>query len=305
VDFVIVDAISIAEQSEKEANMIPSLSFGRTGHQSARTIFGAAAFWETPQRDVDATMDLILQNGVNHVDTASSYAQSEKLLGDWIRRHGKQFFLATKTGERTKRAAYDQIRRSLDLLHVPQVDLIQLHALHEEADWTKAFAPDGVIEAVVQAREEGLTRFIGVTGHGVPVPSFHLRSLEKFNFDSALLPYNHVMMQNPLYAENFNKLIAVCRERNVAVQTIKGVTRSPWNDVTQNRTTWYRPLEEQGDIDLAVHWVLGNEQVFLNTAGDITLLPRILDAAHRFETRPSDEQMSQLSERLKMEPLFV
>ncbi len=285
--------------------MIPTLTFGRTRHLSARTIFGAAAFWETPQRDVDATMGLILQNGINHVDTASSYGQSEKLLGDWIRRHGKQFFLATKTGERTKRAAYDQIRRSLDLLHVPQVDLIQLHALHEEADWQTAFAPDGVIEAVVQAREEGLTRFIGVTGHGVPVPTFHLRSLEKFDFDSVLLPYNHVMMQNPLYAENFNKLLAVCKERDVAVQTIKGVTRSPWNDVTQDRTTWYRPLEEQGDIDLAVHWIFGNEQVFLNTAGDINILPRILDAAHRFETRPSDEQMSQLSERLKMEPLFV
>lgn len=285
--------------------MISTLPFGRTGHQSVRTIFGAAAFWETPQRDVDATMDLVLQNGINHVDTASSYGQSEKLLGDWIRRHGKQFFLATKTGERTKRAAYDQIRRSLDILHVPQVDMIQLHALHEEPDWQTAFAPDGAIEAVVQAREEGLTRFIGVTGHGVPVPTFHLRSLEKFDFDSVLLPYNYVMMQNPLYAENFNKLLNVCKERNVAVQTIKGVTRSPWNDVTQNRTTWYRPLEEQGDIDLAVHWVFGHPQAFLNTAGDVNILPRILDAAHRFETRPSNEQMNQLSERLKMEPLFV
>jgi len=285
--------------------MIPSLSFGRTGHQSVRTIFGAAAFWDLPQRDVDATMDLVLQNGLNHVDTAASYGQSERLLGDWIRRHGKPFFLATKTGERTRGAAYDQIRRSLDLLHVPQVDLIQLHALHEESDWQTAFGPDGVIEAVVQAREEGLVRFIGVTGHGVPVPTFHLRSLEKFDFDSVLLPYNHVMMQNPLYAENFHKLAALCKERNVALQTIKGVTRSPWNDVTQDRNTWYRPLEEQGDIDLAVHWIFGNEQVFLNTAGDINILPRILDAAHRFETHPSDEQMRQLSERLKMEPLFV
>jgi len=270
-----------------------------------RTIFGAAAFWDLPQRDVDATMDLVLQNGINHVDTAASYGQSEKLLGDWIRRHGRPFFLATKTGERTKRAAYDQIRCSLDLLHVSQVDLIQLHALHEEPDWQTAFGPDGVIEAVAQAREEGLTRFIGVTGHGVPVPTFHLRSLEKFDFDSVLLPYNHVMMQNPLYAENFNKLAALCKERNVALQTIKGVTRSPWNDVTQNRNTWYRPLEEQEDIDLAVHWIFGNEQVFLNTAGDINILPRILDAAHRFQSRPSDEQMTQLSERLKMQPLFV
>jgi aryl-alcohol dehydrogenase-like predicted oxidoreductase len=285
--------------------MIPTLPFGHTGHDSTRIIFGAAAFWETPQHLVDDTMDLLLQNGVNHVDTASSYGQSEKLLGNWIRRHGKPFFLATKTDQRTKPAAYEQIRRSLDLLHVDHVDMIQLHALHEEPDWITAFAPGGVIEAVVQAREEGLARFIGVTGHGVPVPEFHLRSLEQFNFDAVLLPYNHVMMQNPPYAENFNKLVAVCKECNIAVQTIKGICRSPWNDIQQNRTTWYRPLEEQADIDLEVHWILGNPQVFLNTAGDIDILPRILDAAHRFAARPGDKQMKALTEQLKMEPLFV
>lgn len=284
--------------------MIPTQLFGHTGHESTRTIFGAAAFWDTPQNDVDATMDLILQNGVNHVDTASSYGKSERLLGDWIRRHGRPFFLATKTGERTRQAAYDQIRRSLDLLHVPQVDMIQLHALHEEPDWTTAFGPGGVVEAVIQARDEGLVRFIGVTGHGVPVPEFHLRSLAQFDFDSVLLPYSYVMMQNQRYAENFNKLLVICKERNIAVQTIKGINRSPWKDMQQNRTTWYRPLEEQADIDLAMHWVFGNPQVFLNTAGDITLLPRILESAHHFVSRPTDHQMQALSQRLQMEPLF-
>lgn len=285
--------------------MIPILPFGRTGHVSTRTIFGAAAFWDTPQKDVDATMDLILKNGINHVDTAASYGKAEQVLGDWIRRNGKPFFLATKTDQRTKRAAYDQIRRSLDLLHVDQVDMIQIHALHEDPDWTTAFGPDGVIEAVIQARDEGLARFIGVTGHGVPVPEFHLRSLEKFDFDAVLLPYNHVMMQNLRYAESFDKVLAVCKERDIAVQTIKGITRSPWNNMQQNRTTWYRPLEEQADIDLAVHWVLGNPQVFLNTAGDINILPRTLSAAQCFNTRPTEEQMKELTERLKMEPLFV
>jgi len=285
--------------------MIPTLPFGRTGHNSTRTIFGAAALWDTPQRDVDATMDLLLQNGVNHVDTAASYGRSQELLGNWISRHGKPFFLATKTEQRTKPAAYEEIRRSLDLLHVPQVDLIQLHALHEEPDWKIAFGPGGVIEAVVRAREEGLVRFIGVTGHGVPVPEFHLRSFAQFDFDSVLLPYSYVMMQNPQYALGFKKVLAVCQERNIAVQTIKGVTHSPWNDMQPNRTTWYRPLEDQADIDLAVHWIFGNPQVFLNTAGDIHILPRILEAAHRFEARPSDQQMQGLTERLKMEPLFI
>jgi aryl-alcohol dehydrogenase-like predicted oxidoreductase len=285
--------------------MIPTRRFGRTDHLSTRTIFGAAAFMDTPQGEVDATMEMILENGVNHVDTAAGYGQSERLLGDWIRRHGKLFFLATKTDQRTRQAAIDQIRRSLDLLHVDQVDLIQIHALHEETDWATVFGPGGAIEAVIEARREGLARFIGVTGHGVPVPEFHLRSLEQFDFDAVLLPYNHVMMQNPLYADPFHRLLAVCRERDVAVQTIKGITRSPWNSVQHNRTTWYRPLEEQADIDLALHWIMGNEQVFINTAGDIHILPRILDAAHRFESRPSDEQMLALTERLTMEPLFT
>lgn len=284
--------------------MIPTLPFGRTGHESTRAIFGAAAFWDTPQKDVDTTMDLILQNGINHVDTAASYGKAEQVLGNWIRRHGKPFFLATKTDQRTKQAAHDQIRRSLDLLHVDQVDMIQLHALHEEPDWTTAFGPEGVIEAVIQAREEGLARFIGVTGHGVPVPEFHLRSLAQFDFDAVLLPYNFVMMQNPRYAENFNKVLAICKERNIAVQTIKGITRSPWNNTQQNRTTWYRPLEDQADIDLAMHWIFGNSQVFLNTAGDINLLPYILKSAHNFVSSPTDHEMQDLSERLKMEPLF-
>ncbi len=285
--------------------MIPTLPFGRTGHTSTRTIFGAAAFWETPQNLVDATIEMILQNGINHVDTAASYGKSEQLLGDWIRRHGKPFFLATKTDQRTRQASYEQICRSLELLHVDHVDMIQLHALHDETDWATTFGPGGAIEAVIQAREEGLAHFIGVTGHGVPVPQFHLRSLEQFDFDAVLLPYNHIMMQNPHYAENFNRLLAVCRDRNIAVQTIKGITRSPWNDVQQNRTTWYRPLEEQPDIDLAAHWILGNPQVFLNTAGDINILPLILDAAQRFKTRPAEAQMEALADRLKMLPLFV
>jgi len=285
--------------------MIPTLPFGHTGHESTRTIFGAAAFWETPQKDVDALMDLVLQSGINHVDTAASYGQSEDLLGDWIRRHGRPFFLATKTGERTRQAAYDQIRRSLERLHVDQVDMIQLHALHEEPDWSIALGPGGALEAAIQARDEGLVRFIGITGHGVPVPEFHLRALARFDFDAVLLPYNYIMMQNPVYAQSFDKLLAECQERGIAVQTIKGITRSPWNDTQQNRTTWYRPLEEQPDIDLAMHWVLGNPQVFLNSAGDIHLMPLVLDAARRFAQRPNDRQMQDLSRRLKMEPLFT
>lgn len=285
--------------------MLPTLPFGRTGHQSTRTIFGAAAFWEIPQNDADRAMDILLENGVNHVDTAASYDGSQALLGSWIARHGRPFFLATKTEERTRQAAYDDLRRSLDLLHVDQVDLIQLHALHQEPDWSIALGPGGALEALVQARDEGLVRFIGVTGHGLDVPRFHLRALEKFDFDSVLLPYSYILMQNPRYADDFNRLLAVCQERSIAVQTIKSIVRSPWNDMQPNRTTWYRPLEEPADIALAVHWVFGNPQVFLNTIGDLALMPHVLNAAHAYESRPTDAQMQSLMDRLEMAPLFA
>jgi aryl-alcohol dehydrogenase-like predicted oxidoreductase len=284
--------------------MLPTSPFGRTGHTSTRTLFGAAAFWEIPQRDADAAMDLLLENGVNHVDTAATYDGSQALLGDWIRRHGRPFFLATKTQERTRQSAYDDLRRSLDLLHVDQVDLVQLHALHREPDWSTAFGPGGALEALIQARQEGLTRFIGVTGHGLFAPSFHLRALQQFDFDSVLLPFNYIIMQNPQYAADVRALLAVARERGIAVQAIKSIQRSAWNGMKPNRATWYRPLEEPADIELAVHWVLGEPGIFLNTVGDLSLLPHVLRAAHEYTARPSDAQMQALTARTGMASMF-
>jgi predicted aldo/keto reductase-like oxidoreductase len=250
-------------------------------------------------------MALLIQSGINHVDTAASYGRSEELLGQWIRRNGAPFFLASKTEKRTKPEAYEQICMSLDRLHVTHLDMIQIHALHEDADWNRAFGPGGVLEAVIQARGEGLVRYIGVTAHGVLAPEYHLRSLTQFDFDAVLLPYNFSMMQNPAYSSSFEKLAFECRDRNIALQTIKGLSRSPWNEKQPNRTTWYRPIEDPKEISLTVDWILGNLQVFLNTAGDITILPHILKAAQSLHHRPSDQTMHAQAERLKIEPLFT
>src|SRR5690242_920935 len=285
--------------------MIPTEPFGRTGHRSTRTIFGAAAFSDVTQADADRTMELLLRSGVNHIDTAASYGDSELRLGPWMARHRADFFLATKTGERAFQPAYDEIRRSLERLRVDQVDLIQLHNLVDPDEWATAMGPSGALEAAVRARDEGLARFIGVTGHGVTVAAMHLRSLERFDFDAVLLPYNYPMMQNPRYAADFAALLARCRERGVAVQTIKAITRAPWGDRPETAATWYAPLRDQNAIDLAVHWVLGQPGVFLNTAGDIALLPSVLDAADRFRERPSDAAMQTLVAQESMEPLFV
>lgn len=285
--------------------MIQRVPFGATGHDSSRVVFGASALGSVSKGDADRALEVLLEHGINHIDVAASYGDAELRIATWLWRNPGTFFVATKTGERTYRAAREEIRRSLDRLGVDQIDLIQLHNLVDVIEWETALGPKGALEAVVEAREEGLVRFIGVTGHGLSVPEMHRRSLERFAFDSVLLPYNYVQMRDPRYAETFETLAAVCAERNVAVQTIKSLAYRRWEGRAPTATTWYEPLRAQPDIDLAAHWVLGRPQVFLLTAGDVEILPRLLVAAERFEQRPTDEQMAELAARRGIAALFV
>lgn len=283
---------------------ISKLTFGRTGHVSTRTIFGAAALGNVTQDEADQTLDVLLQYGINHIDTAASYGDSELRIGPWMKTHRDRFFLATKTGERTYDQAKAQFERSLERLRVQSVDLIQLHYLVSEEEWKIAMGPGGALEYLIEAREQGLTRFIGVTGHDVAVTQMHLRSLDRFDFDSVLLPYNYSLMQNPAYAQGFQDVLRTAQARGIAIQTIKGITRRPYPG-QPTHGTWYEPLTTQASIDQAVHWVLGQEGIFLNTAADIHILPMIFDAASRFETRPTDEQMQALMQEWAMAPLFT
>ena len=285
--------------------MIPRTSFGATGHDSSRVIFGAAALAAVAKGDADRALELLLEHGINHIDVAASYGDAELRIASWLRRHPGTFFLATKTGERTYRGAREEIRRSRDRLGVDSVDLIQLHNLVDVIEWDTALSEGGAREAAVAARDEGLVRFIGVTGHGLSVPEMHRRSLERFAFDSVLAPYNWVQMRDPRYAEIFQALAAVCAERGVALQTIKSLARRPWEGRQHTAATWYEPLREQADVDPAVHWVLGRPDAFVCTTGDLEILPRLLDAAERFERRPPDDEMAALAQRASAEPLFV
>ena len=285
--------------------MIPLQPFGKTGQQSARTIFGAAALGRATDEEAAPVLELLLEQGINHIDTAAMYGRSERRVGAWMDRHRGDFFLATKTGERTYQKARDQFHHSLERMRVDSVDLLQLHNLVDESEWDVAMGDGGALEAAIEAREEGLVRFIGVTGHGLEVAKMHKRSLERFPFDSVLLPYSYVMMQNPQYAADFAELEQLCLERSVALQTIKGITLGPWDEQPQTHGTWYEPLREQADIDRAVHWVLDKPGIFLNTAADIELLPRILDAAHRFEQAPADAEMREMVAAQGMAPLFA
>jgi aryl-alcohol dehydrogenase-like predicted oxidoreductase len=286
------------------SDAVPRAPFGSTGHESSRCIFGAAALGRVTEAESLAALDLVLSTGVNHIDTAASYGDSELRLRPWLRDHRAGFFLATKTGERAYGPARESIRRSLDRMGVDRVDLIQLHNLVHPDEWDAALGPGGALEAAIEARDEGLVRFIGVTGHGLTVACMHLRSLERFAFDAVLLPYNVAIMRDAAYAADFERLLDVCADRGVAVQTIKGITRGPWGSKPPSAGTWYEPLTEPDDIDLAVWWVLGRS-VFLNTVGDLELLPHVLDAGRRFSTRPADGEMEELRARLQLSSLFV
>jgi aryl-alcohol dehydrogenase-like predicted oxidoreductase len=265
-------------------------------------IFGAAALGDVTKGDADRALELLLEHGINHIDVAAGYGDAELRIAPWLRDH--EFFVATKTGERTYAGAKEEIRRSLDRMGVDHVDSIQLHNLVDVIEWDIALSPGGALEACIEARDEGLVRFIGVTGHGLSVPKMHQRSLDRFAFDSVLCPYNHVQMQDPHYAETWTQLAAICEERDVALQTIKSLASRPWEGREHTASTWYEPLTEQADIDLAAHWVLGNPQVFLLTTGDVGVLPKLLDAAERFEARPSDERMNELAGK-GLTPLFT
>ena len=285
---------------------LPVAQFGRTGHASSRVIFGAAALGSMRQERADELLGVLLAHGVNHIDTAASYGDSELRIGPWMVEHRSRFFLATKTGERTGDGARAELERSLTRLQVDSVDLIQLHNLVEPAESEVAHGPGGAVEALLRARDEGLVRFVGITGHGNRIARMHLRSLERHPFDSVLLPYSFVGLQDDAYRADVEELLALCAERQVAVQTIKAVARRRWpDDHTGRRFSWYEPLPDPAAIARAVHWVLANPQVFLNSSSDARLLATILDAAEQLPTSaPSDEELRADAAAYAVEPLF-
>jgi aryl-alcohol dehydrogenase-like predicted oxidoreductase len=294
-----------SERSKRNNPMIQTLPFGATGHQSTRALFGAAAFSGADQPTAGRILPILLEHGINHIDVAASYGDAELRVGPWMKTRRAEFFLATKTGERSRAKAAAEIRASLNRLQTDRVDLLQLHGVTTIEELGRAIGPDGALEAACEARDKGMVRFIGITSHGLEAPAVLLRALEQFEFASVLLPYNFPMMQNPGYADGFNRLAAVCHERNVALQTIKAICRRPWDESAERfATTWYEPLTGTEDIEKAVAFVLGRPQLFLNTASDVTLLPKILAAASRFSAAPEEAEMRELIARREMRPLW-
>ena len=286
--------------------MIERAPFGNTGHESSRAVFGAAALGGMRQEKADAVLDVLLEFGVNHIDTAAAYGDSELRIAPWMKRHRARFFLATKTGARDARGARKSLENSLDRLGVEQLDLIQLHNLVEPEEQEEALGPGGALEALVAARDAGLVRFIGVTGHGTFAPARHLESLRRFPFDSVLAPCNFAMLAQPEYAADFERLHAACRERGVAFQAIKSIARRRWNGADEERRfSWYRPIRDTGALRRAIHFVLTRPGLFLNTSSDATLLRPTLEAGATAPESPAEDLMREDAERLGIEPLFV
>jgi aryl-alcohol dehydrogenase-like predicted oxidoreductase len=284
--------------------MLPFSEFGRTGHRSSRVIFGAAALGGMSESRAFKTLDLVASYGVNHIDTAAMYGSSEDHLKPWLANHRAEVFLATKTQERVGSVARAELERSLERMGVDHIDLIQLHNLVEPDEWTTAFSKGGAVEALNQARAEGLVSFIGVTGHGLRIPSMHLRSLAEFNFDAVLFPFNHSLLSIDQYRDDVTALRDLCRARNTATQTIKAVARRRWDDGTEGHRSWYEPLSDSDAIQRAVRYVLSQPDLFLNTTSDATLLPLILEAAQDDLSRPLDEEMNRDIAEFGVTPLF-
>lgn len=284
--------------------MIEKLPFGKTGHMSTRSIFGSFCLKQVSQNEADQVLELLLKYGVNHIDTAPAYGDAELRVGSWMKHYRDQFFLATKTHERSYQEAREQFYRSLDRLQVDQVDLLQLHNLTDVVSREIIMGPGGALEFLIEARDKKLARFIGITGHGIQAPKMHLQSLERFPFDVVLLPYNYLLMKNPHYAQSFNSLISYCNENSIGVQTIKSIARGYWGNKQRTHITWYEPLSDEEAITKCIHWVLGRPGIFFVTAGDIQELPKVLAAAASFQSITPDEEMKKIVQAFNMEPIF-
>ena len=283
---------------------IKTQPFGRTGHLSTRAIFGSFCLAQVSQDEADRVLDLLLKYGINHVDTAPLYGDAELRLGPWMKHHRDQFFLATKTDKRKYGDAREQFFRSLERLQVDRVDLLQLHNLTDVVAREVIMGPGGALEFLVEAREKKLTRFIGITGHGLQAPRMHRQSLGRFDFDTVLLPCNYLLMQNRAYAADFDHLLSYCRENNIPMQTIKSIARGFWGKKQRTHGTWYEPLTDRDMINKFVQWVLAWPDLFVITVGDIQELPKVLEAVATFQTPPRDEEMAMLAEKQGLEPIF-
>ena len=278
---------------------------GRTGHESTVAIFGSAAFWDVSQWTADQTMAQVIQAGVNHIDVAPSYGEAENRLRPWLEKDRERFFLGCKTAERDREGAARELRESLERLGVDRFDLYQLHAVDSLEELDKATGSGGALEEILEAREEGLLDYIGITGHGLHVADVFFEALERFDFDTVMFPINFVMYDNLAYRASSERLLQRCRERNVGVMVIKAVARALWHDRPQTHSCWYEPFDQMEQIQPAVNFSLSQAGITgLCTSGDVKVLPLFLRACQNYQALTAAEQAALIDTAGAYEPIF-
>jgi aryl-alcohol dehydrogenase-like predicted oxidoreductase len=285
--------------------MVEKRRLGRTGQMSTVAIFGAAAFYTVEQSVADAAMEQVIAAGVNHVDVAPSYGMAEERLGPWLARERDRFFLGCKTQLRTHEEAEAELHRSLDRLKVEAFDLYQLHAVTTMEELDQVTGPGGALKAMIDAREKGLTRFVGITSHFVDAPSVLLEALARFDFDTVLFPVNFVQYANPAFRRNAEELLRQCRERDVGVMIIKTIAKGPWGDRPKVHNTWYEPFDDAELVQSAVRFALSQDVTGLCSAAEVSILPLFLEACERFTPMSAAEQQTLVETATEYEPLFA
>lgn len=279
---------------------------GRTEHMSSMVIFGGAALGNSVQEEAYEALELCLEAGINHIDIAPSYGHAEALVGPWLQGHRDKFFLACKTGERTYDGAWRELEQSLKNLKTDKLDLHQFHAVKTFEELDAAFADEGAVKAMIHAKEQGLTKFLGITGHGKDAPAIQLAALERFDLDTVMFPLNPVLYGIPEYRENAEKLLKLCEERDLGAMIIKSIAKQPWGNRERTYNTWYEPYDMQDKIDLGVRFALSQSEVTgIPAAGDTELLPMVIKAAENYTPMSEEDQTYLISQSKELESLFV
>ena len=302
------DCLGVNERPEnKERGMdMEKRRFGRTGHMSTVGILGAFAFSDVTQEEADEAMKMVIEAGINHIDVAPTYGEAELRLGPWLARVRDRFFVGCKTMERTRKGAAQEMRRSLERLQMDRFDLYQLHAVTSMKELDQVTGPDGALQAIVEARDQGLTRFIGITGHGLDVTTVFKEALTRFDFDSVLFSINFVLYADADYRRQAEELVRQCTIMDVGTMIIKSVAKGLWgDDEPKSYNTWYKPFDEPNRIQDGVNFALSQDVTGLCTVGDVTLLPSFVEACERFKRMKEHEQEALIATTDEYRPIFT
>jgi predicted aldo/keto reductase-like oxidoreductase len=278
---------------------------GRTDHMSTIGIFGGAAFWDVSQDQADETMELVIQSGINHLDVAPQYGVAEEVLGPWLDKERQKFFLGCKTMERSQSAAWEELERSLLRLRVSDLDLYQLHAITSIGELDQVTKPGGALETLIAARDQGITRFLGITGHGIDAPDVFIEALSRFDFDCVMFPLNFILYANRAYRESTEQLLQICRKKDIGVMIIKSIARGPYPTLEKSHTTWYLPFSSQVMIQKSVNFTLSQPVTGLCLAGDVKLTPKLIKACQDFAPISREEQQELLESADQYKNLFT